>query len=252
MKVYTCAEWHAEAPGQHYDRTDPDGIVIHHTAGPNRALIANPDKAREYAFGLAQDIQALHMHVNGWGDTGQNFLVTRDGIVLEGRHGSYAAIQDGQSIRGAHAGDYEANTWPGIEVEGLYTNATPPAVQWRALVELCAWICRECKIQSASIHGHREFVATQCPGDKFFGLLTTLRKDVKAALNGKATVLVKPPAKPPEKPASKVKLFANDKGISAAKDGVLYDVEELVIDGEVWTPQNGDLEIVATLGKARS
>jgi len=126
------------------------------------------------------------MQVNGWRDSGQHFTVTRSGLVLEGRNGSLAAAQHGRVVHGAHAGDDEANqTCWGIENEGTYIQGAMPEAQWKSLVNLCAWLCFWGKVQSASICGHREYKATQCPGDWLFGQLPDLRFQVhmaKAAL----------------------------------------------------------------------
>lgn len=174
--VYGCAEWGAAPPDHQFDETDPDATVIHHMDWPNRPLISDPEQALQHAFQAARNCQRDHMQGNGWSDTGQNFTVTREGIVLEGRHGSLAAARRGKSVQAAHApgGNYN----PGIEVEGTYTSELPPAPQWTALVDLCAHLAFWAERDSTAIKGHRDYIATQCPGDAFYAKLPQLRADV--------------------------------------------------------------------------
>ncbi|XP_011210798.2 peptidoglycan-recognition protein LF isoform X1 [Bactrocera dorsalis] len=48
-----------------------------------------------------RDVQAFHIHSNGWGDIGYNFLVGGDGLVYEGR---------GWYNQGAHTAGYNGNS----------------------------------------------------------------------------------------------------------------------------------------------
>jgi N-acetylmuramoyl-L-alanine amidase-like protein len=74
----------------------------------------------------------------------------------------------------------------GIENEGLYTSASPTSALWNTLVESCAYLCDVYGLAPATaIVGHRNYVATACPGDRLYGMLPKLRQDVAAAL-GKA------------------------------------------------------------------
>ena len=51
----------------------------------------------------------------GWADSGQNFLNTTGGFLLEGRQGTLDAIKQGLCVRSAHAGTPKGNESPGIE-----------------------------------------------------------------------------------------------------------------------------------------
>ena len=196
--VYSCAEWGAAPAAHAFDRTTPKVVVVHHMDWPNRPLITDPAKALVRACNVARSCQQQHMVGNGWADTGQNFTVTRDGIVLEGRHGSLMAALHGQSVRAAHAADpdtgADANDSPGIECEGTYSTATMPAPQWAALLDLCAWLCHQDKIDSTWIIGHRDTgCRTECPGNWLESQLPALR----AAVHNR---LVKQPAPKPQAP----------------------------------------------------
>lgn len=164
-RIYTCSEWGARPAGLQPSRPSA-GIVIHHTALPNRSPEPNPAKERDAAYMLARRIQAAHIDGNGWVDSGQHFTISRGGVILEGRRGSLAAAKIGKVIRGAHVGVAEINaTWWGIELEGTYHQVyAVTEAQWKAMVDLCAWLSFWGKTQSSSIKGHQEFKPTSCPG----------------------------------------------------------------------------------------
>ena len=167
--IFKTTDWGAIRVRDGFELNRPLGIVVHHTADPNRAALTGQAE-KDAAFKMARSIQKFHTDPkpqgNGWADTGQNFTVSRGGLVLEGRTNSLLHAQQGFVTRGAHAGTSEGNQlWFGIEVEGNNVDSfmvTEP--QWRALVELCAWLCTVGQTQSQNIKGHQEFVATQCPG----------------------------------------------------------------------------------------
>ena len=95
------------------------------------------------------------------------------------QHGSLDALPAGdRMVEGAHA--YGRNrTSIGIETEGAYVDGTPPAVQWDALVRLCAVTCRQYGIPPTGIHGHRDSQdGAVCPGDAFHALPPRPRAEV--------------------------------------------------------------------------
>src|ERR1044071_3682313 len=101
-RVYTTAEWHARPATSTFTKKKALGIVVHNTEHPNRAALTG-DAERDKAFSLAKSIQDHHMDGNGWSDTGNHFTISRGGLILEGRHGTYAAAQLGKVVKGAHA-----------------------------------------------------------------------------------------------------------------------------------------------------
>lgn len=179
--IHDTAAWGARRPNGRIVRVarPPTGIVIHHTTDPNTS-----DRSREHAFRKARAIQKFHMDHNGWIDSGQHFTISRGGHIMEGRHGSLAAAISGREhVIGAHAGGGGCNRRTvGIENEGLYTSELPTPEQWRALVQLCAWLCDQYGIDPDEIIGHRECNSTQCPGNALFADLPRLRRDVGAAV----------------------------------------------------------------------
>lgn len=180
IEIIRAADWGARPPARPFEETTPRFIVIHHTVTPNP-----PDDVsrgtREGAGDLARRLQADHMDRRGWADSGHNFLTTTGGFVLEGRHGSLAAIERGRCVQSAHT--VGANDSPGIESEGDFTVHAMAPIQWDRLVALCAFICEVCGLDPQVIRGHRDFDATRCPGDWLHAQLPRLRQDVRERLS---------------------------------------------------------------------
>lgn len=178
LEVLCCADWGARPPRGPVRVLPrrPDKIVVHHTATANSA-----DLSRAQAVSVARGIQNLHMDARHWPDTGHHFTVTRGGFVLEGRHGSLDRLRGGVSmVEGAHCVGQNGRSI-GIENEGTYTDAQPPELLWRRLVELCEHVCRRYRLPPTEIFGHNDFSPTLCPG-LLRARLPDLRRAVAAAL----------------------------------------------------------------------
>lgn len=190
-RIYSCSEWGARAASSAVTvhSYKPSYIVVHHTASANTSTVT-----QAAAFSLARSIQNYHMDSNGWIDSGQNFTISRGGYIMEGRHRSLERLRTGTSfVHGAHVGAGNVNSESiGIENEGTYTSATPPDALFDKLAEFCAHICDKYGIASSQIFGHRDFMATACPGNILYGMLPELRSQVasiRAGSNGFSTVV---------------------------------------------------------------
>jgi hypothetical protein len=182
-RIYSTGEWGARASSSAVTVLNykPSYVVIHHTATSNGTATT-----QAAAFSLARSIQNYHMDNNGWIDTGQQFTVSRGGYAMEGRHRTLERLRLGNSfVQGAHVGAGNVNSSSiGIENEGLYTSVSPPAALYNKLVDLVAHICDQYGIASSQIFGHRDFMATACPGNVLYGMLPQLRSDVAAKRAG--------------------------------------------------------------------
>lgn len=173
-RIYTTSEWDADPPKEAITVLDsrPTKLVIHHTAGAN-----STDYSLAHAFALARGIQQAHF-ARGFIDSGQHFTISRGAFVLEGRHRSLEVLRGGtRHVRGAHCSG-QNDVAVGIENEGTYTTVAPPNSLWNQLVSHGAYICQKYGIATAAIKGHRDFVATECPGDVFYGMLPKLRTEI--------------------------------------------------------------------------
>lgn len=129
-------------------------IVIHHTGNP-----VDDDLS-------AEQIHASHQ-AQGWAGIGYHFVVRKDGKIELGR--PYWAI-------GAHAYGFNSNSI-GIHVCGNFDLAEPTEAQINALPMLLADICDAYGLTASDsiVMGHRDLMATDCPGNNLYKQLDTIR-----------------------------------------------------------------------------
>jgi hypothetical protein len=140
----------------------------------------------------------------GWGDFGYHLGIDRDGRFYEGRYsgsdffpifgGNPGADGRPQMANAGHAVGYNAGN-VGIVLLGNLSKQPVAPAQVRALTGILTILAAVCRIDPVStvnyvnpisgakittngIAAHREFVATECPGNNFAPLLDQVRKDV--------------------------------------------------------------------------
>lgn len=190
-RMYTTDEWGARPPNGTIAVLDrkPTYIVVHHTAGGNSS-----DLSLEHAFAISRSIQDFHMDGRGWIDSGQQLTNSRGGHVTEGRHRSVEILDGGtRHVMGANVGDHNSEVI-GIENEGLYSTVDVTPQLWDSLVQLVAYIAQQYSVTPDLIRGHRDFNATECPGEVLYGRLPELRDAVGGVLG--APVAPHPPPLP--------------------------------------------------------
>lgn len=176
-------------------------LIVHHTD--------TSDSYTDTAGAEAQirSIYYYHSVTQGWGDIGYNFLIDKFGTIYEGRYSRDYAGADpsgdntsGQGVTGAHTSGWNSGT-VGVALLGTLTShdATPAARD--ALERLLAWEASRNGIDpqatqsfvnpvsgatttTPNIAGHRDYVATACPGDAFYPTLPAIRDDVAALIAG--------------------------------------------------------------------
>ncbi|XP_059470218.1 peptidoglycan-recognition protein 2-like [Neocloeon triangulifer] len=132
-------------------------VVIHHSESGTCSSQAS-------CSALVRGFQDQHMDVNGWSDIGYSFLVGGDGNIYEGR---------GWDRVGAHAPGYNSNSI-GICFIGSYISSAPSSTlvdPVRQLIQ-CGMDDRYVQLAHMTI-GHRQAVATDCPGDALYSLIQT-------------------------------------------------------------------------------
>jgi hypothetical protein len=182
--IIGCDEWGARPPSSAIQLSGnvTNKIIVHHMAFPN-----STDYSKAHAEQLARDCQDLHMDTNGWADTGQHFTVSRGGYVLEGRHRSLETLTAGkQQVVAAHCPGENGNAI-GIENEGTYVTATPPAALVTSLTALCVTVCQQYGLHAYDIFGHWDFRDTDCPGIAFYRMFPGIRRSVQAGLGESAS-----------------------------------------------------------------
>lgn len=163
IKMITCPDWGARKPKNDLQTVPASTrIIFHHTAG-HHPEIENPNQqSRAESERYARDIQAFHMG-QGWSDSGHNFLVCRNGIILQGRWLTVSAIQAGHMIRSAHCPGQ--NDQIGIEHEHLGSELMTKA-QRESSARLMAWIADKYdKKKVLPVDPHSKYYATACPAN---------------------------------------------------------------------------------------
>jgi hypothetical protein len=172
--------------------------TVHHTAGVND----DPDPAAT--------VRAIYYHQTvtlGWGDIGYHLLIDEAGRVYEGRVSGPEAPPvygppgpDGrpQMVVGGHVVGYNAGNI-GVCLLGTFSARQPTAAARESLVRVLSWTSRLARLDArstvtyrnpdtgatrtvAAISGHRNWAATECPGDAFYPKLAALREDVATRL----------------------------------------------------------------------
>lgn len=149
-------------------------VFVHHTVNSNKY------RPRE-APGIVRGIYAYHTQGQNWCDIGYNALIDRFGNVYEGRRGGLR-----KPVRGAHSGDYNTGT-VGVSMIGNFDVARTPKKMRSALVRFIGWrlgtsykpVRGGVSVAGARfnrIAGHRDAMATACPGRYLYAQLPGIRK----------------------------------------------------------------------------
>ncbi|MEU5942777.1 N-acetylmuramoyl-L-alanine amidase [Micromonospora sp. NPDC047548] len=191
-KVVTRAGWKADESIVLYPPTygtTVKAFFVHHTAGTNSYSCAD-------SAAIVRGIEVYHVKSNGWNDIGYNFLVDKCGVVFEGRKGGID-----KPVTGAHTYGFNTDT-AAIAVLGTYITSGAPTVVQDAIAHVAAsklgqygndpygrvtlvsgvdgkYDLGESVVMNR-ISGHRDAVATECPGDSLYAQLSGIR--TKAAM----------------------------------------------------------------------
>lgn len=169
------------------------GFTVHHTATAND----DPDPAARMRS--IYRYQAIDL---GYGDFGYHLLIDEAGAVYEGRWAGGDVLPGfdpaGWMVNGAHVGGYNAGN-VGVVLLGNFMQRQPTAAARHSLVLVLAGLAGWCRINPTAavdylnpisglrrtvpaISGHRDWGATDCPGDILSGWLSGIRTDVAALL----------------------------------------------------------------------
>jgi hypothetical protein len=152
-------------------------LIVHHAAGTNTSTNWGA---------VVASIWDYHVNTNGWADIGYNWLISPEGKLYEGR---------GENVQGAHFCGTNGNTM-GVCMLGNLDTAVPTTAALDKLKSLLAY--KSCKdninptdtlfhansgLNLATISGHQDGCATDCPGANMYPLLPALRLQVDSIIN---------------------------------------------------------------------
>lgn len=177
VAVLSRANWHAAAPiGR---RLDPMQkifrITVHHSGGPAPFhATALPSCAEEI-----RSIQRVHMRDRDYGDIGYHFVIDPAGRVWEGRNLRY---------QGAHARLDNNRGNVGICLLGNFVSGhggqRPTAAQATSLEQLLRELCGRYHVVPQQVHGHSDFVNTECPGAHLESVLADIVRGLQRGGGG--------------------------------------------------------------------
>jgi hypothetical protein len=166
--IITCPQWGALKPKSGLELVPASKrIIFHHTAGHHQEISNPRSESRAEAILYAKAIQKFHI-AQGWNDSGHNFLVCRNGLILQGRWLTVSAIEAHHMVVSAHCPGQ--NDQIGIEHEHL-GNEKMTAEQHEASARLMAWIADQYGRKTVlPVFPHSKFFNTACPAN--------LKKDI--------------------------------------------------------------------------
>jgi hypothetical protein len=150
----------------------------------------------------------LHAIVNDWGDIGYHYLIDEAGRIYEGRHSGTDGIPahdtGGKMVTAFHTSGYNSGNL-GIALLGTFNNQSPTAAARMSLTTLLAALSDHHGFDPQAavtfvnpvngvtkntqmISGHRDWLATECPGTTMYDTLPALRADVAAAMPAEPTL----------------------------------------------------------------
>ncbi|MFB7911258.1 peptidoglycan recognition protein [Kitasatospora sp. NPDC056076] len=158
---------------------------VHHTATATDYACSDAPK-------VIRSIYLFHVQTNKWRDIGYNFLVDRCGTIYEGRAGGV-----NQPVLGAHTLGFNTNS-SGIAAIGTFSEDNPPQELQDGIAKIAAWKLdlggwkadgsaqltsgsdsslypKGTVVDFASISGHRDGFATECPGEALYHRLPDIR-----------------------------------------------------------------------------
>jgi hypothetical protein len=169
-------------------------LFVHHTAGTN-------DYSCTDSAAIVRGILAYHVQSQHWNDIGYNFLVDKCGKLFEGRRGGVD-----KPVLGAHTYGFNTDS-AAVAVLGTYIKDRIPAVTQTVIAQVAAYklgrygfdpstsarltesapdgkFPKGTTVSFARISGHRDAVATECPGDALYAQLADIRTDAASVVYG--------------------------------------------------------------------
>ncbi len=178
---------------------DVQTLTVHHTVTANNdANPAGTVRAIYYNQAVTQD----------FGDIGYHLLIDQQGTVYEGRYSGNDSVPvfgprrvgpRPSMVNAAHVGGFNAGN-VGVALLGDLTSTQPTAAARDSLVKVLAALAAVTRLDPLgttnyvnpisaatrtvpTIAGHRDWSATQCPGNSFYPVLAQVRQDVAALMN---------------------------------------------------------------------
>lgn len=137
------------------------GLVIHYD-GPGRNL---SKKSHSACVAYWKWVRQFHMKSRAWADIGYSF-----GICPHKDKSGHGYVFEGRGLRRQQAAQPGGNSSHYSVTLMLGDNEKPTDIQIRTVQELHKYLRNEVG-NSALVKGHRDFIATSCPGDLLYKMV---------------------------------------------------------------------------------
>lgn len=174
MIIFSRADWGGTAFVKTPIRSRASHVVIHHTAGA--PVAPTPDAEAAYM----RQVERMHMD-RGWVAIGYGFVIFPSGRIYEGR---------GWGSVGAHTlGRNRDSVGIAFHIDGRYEAPTQEA--WDSCHALIASGIKGDHIApDPEVSGHRDWAATECPGDLVYYDLARLNAQQTPEIDTEALRLI--------------------------------------------------------------
>ena len=140
------------------------GIIVHHTDSSQAST-------------TIEAVRRWHLAL-GWSGVGYHFFIDALGRIWQGRP---------LGVVGAHTYGHNADALRrtytiGVALAGNFERERPTAAQLRALVVLGVWLSYTQGFPYHHVKGHRDYLATLCPGLFLYSELRSVRNQIYAGL----------------------------------------------------------------------
>lgn len=158
LSINPRSSWNAKPPRSFSEASLTRGIIFHWN-GPPKGEYSEIEVPN-----IVKDTQNFHMDTQGWNDIAYNYAIDRFGGVWEGR---------GLDIWNAASGTTFANSnLLAVELilgEGdVFSQAAKDA-----MIQIARWYTITLN-RTPKFYGHKDIVATSCPGDEIYAFIQTL------------------------------------------------------------------------------
>lgn len=152
--------WTSTRPGGDPQNPSSPVLFIHYTDSPGRGLDSRP-KRRE----AMRAFREHHVVGNGWSDIGYNFVLFQPSGKIK-----RARIWRGRGRYRVPAAQLGHNT--GNLAISVVADGSEPIS--KETIKAIASLARA--VNASDVRGHRDVNPTDCPGDKLYSKLSTIRK----------------------------------------------------------------------------
>jgi hypothetical protein len=162
VRLWTRDEWTRVHPDGMDEHRTLREVFIHHTTDTRAEAVDSLAEQKR----AVKAIQDFHMHVRGYSDIGYAFVICQPYGGLEN-----ARVFQGRPTKYVPAGQLGHN--PGTVPICVFGNfqrddgVKPETIT--AIVQTIRWVERHHNGTLATVGGHRDVVATSCPGDTLYG-----------------------------------------------------------------------------------